>query len=645
MKNTAKIIFTSLFICILCTSTNVLAKALPKTARIVPPETFLLVDIDDFSQLKTQFEKTSFYKLYKDPAMAAFIDNFKAKWREKTKEIDNEIAKAIIDADILPNARLSVALVPKSQPTNTGEPDVLFISQWGENISKINEAVDKLTEKAVADGVHLKTEDYRGIRIVTMITEFPATQAPGLSPSQSDQSNTPTIQRPPEKTYHCFIDDYLIWSTDLDTLKFVIAHIKGATSPTLASDADYTATTNTVGPYHDLDVYVNIKQIIKTVTGRDNTGMAKTMITNLGFDNVVSAGYSIGVNRCPDSSFCGKAFVKVNGAKRGICKMLETESAVVRTPQFIRTSTYSMTFWNFDISKAYHELNNIITSFKPAAAAIMYMPLPTASSPDEPGLKIKDDIIDHLGSQLIIAHSLNKPFSKDSIPSQWIAAMAINNRYALEKSMSLLYSKIIAPNNPDATRELLGHTIYTVRFPALPPFFSSRRLPLQSYTGPGTQRIFSDQFQQNPGNPQKPAFAFTITDTHLIFGTESEVERSIRSLSSAGPEPTASIKWFNIAKSANPSVVGLASLKNNTAAAESFWWALKQSEKAGTTETAVSIDWNFMFPEGGGDLFDFSLLPEFNVVRKYFGLSAFYGISRPDGFYFEFKDINWGGGN
>ncbi len=37
---------------------------------------------------------------------------------------------------------------------------------------------------------------------------------------------------------------------------------------------------------------------------------------------------------------------------------------------------------------------------------------------------------------------------------------------------------------------------------------------------------------------------------------------------------------------------------------------------------------------------DFSLLPEFDVVRKYFGLSAFYGISRPDGFFFEFKYIN-----
>ena len=40
------------------------------------------------------------------------------------------------------------------------------------------------------------------------------------------------------------------------------------------------------------------------------------------------------------------------------------------------------------------------------------------------------------------------------------------------------------------------------------------------------------------------------------------------------------------------------------------------------------------------DFADFSLLPEFGVVKKYFGLSAGYGISRPDGFFFEFKYLN-----
>ncbi len=41
--------------------------------------------------------------------------------------------------------------------------------------------------------------------------------------------------------------------------------------------------------------------------------------------------------------------------------------------------------------------------------------------------------------------------------------------------------------------------------------------------------------------------------------------------------------------------------------------------------------------QAGSDLVDFSLLPDFDAVRKYFGISTFYGVSRPDGFLFEMK--------
>ncbi len=65
----------------------------------------------------------------------------------------------------------------------------------------------------------------------------------------------------------------------------------------------------------------------------------------------------------------------------------------------------------------------------------------------------------------------------------------------------------------------------------------------------------------------------------------------------------------------------------------------------GTTGIGVGVSSgstfpNFIFSQAGSDLFDFSLLPAFDAVRKYFGLSAFYGLSIPDGFFFEFKYLN-----
>ena len=584
---------------LLCSFASARAGVLPKTAGLIPPETVLLVDVDNFSQLNQQFEETNLYKLYKDPAMAAFVDDFKAKLREKIHGLDeNDIFKTLYNADVLPQGRVAVALVLGEQSKDINKPPVVFITQWGNNIDRVKDAVKKMLEKnAELGGQRKGSEDYRGVDIETIVDEDSVTFS------------------------YCFIEDCYIGATTADVLKFVIAHIKGAASPTLADDTDYSTAVAAIGPYHDVDFYVNIKKIIKTAIAEDSTGDVQSIIANLGLDNVVAVGCSLGLNRA-GSSCCGKALVKIEGGKRGICKMLALETATFRAPQFIPASAYSVAFLNLNIRKAYDTLGNILTSFSPQSAAVMYTPLLPASQDGQPGLGLKTDIIDHLGSQIIIAQSTSKPFSKDKMPTESLVALAVENRNALEKSLSRLHSQVIAPNIPDATRELLGHTIYLVSVPAA-PFFPTGLTPMQGPPGPSA--------------PQMLKLAFTVTDTHLIFGTESTVERAIRTLGSAGAALVASAKWFNNAKSSIPSVAGLASLQDNVASSELFWWMMKESSKTKTSSIPMGPNPALVFSQMG---FDFNTLPEFDAVRKYFGSSAFYGISRPDGFFFEFKYLN-----
>jgi len=580
-------------------SASTRAKVLPKTAKLVPPGTILLMSIDDFQQLKTQFEKTSLYKFYTDPAMAAFVDNAKAKWHEKIQKLDdNDIFKAIFSTDVLPQGRVAAALVLNEQSKDFNEPPIVIITQWGEGIDKIKEAVDKMLKKNIEVGGHQKrSEKYRGVSIEITIDEASAT------------------------LNHCFIGDSFIAATDIDLLKFVIAHIKGAGSPALADDTDYNTAMKAVGPHHDIDLYINIKQIIKTILAEDPDGKARQQIANLGIDNIAALGCSAGVGRSPGNSASAKAFLKINGAKKGICKMLETESAGFNLPQFISASTYSVIFFNLNIKKAYDELYNIAYSFNPQYAAMMQaMDLP--DSPDgEPGLKLKSDVISHLGSQIVISQSVNKPFSNSSMPTESLIALAVNDRKTIEKSLSLLHSKMIAANNPDARRELLGHTIYLLGPSAL-PIFSPGMTPMQS--------------RSESNAPQTPTLAFTVTDTHLIFASEPAVERAIRALSSTEALSVGPMKWFTSAKSAIPSVVGMAALEDNAASSEIFWWMVRQSGRAGFSGPAAIKS----APGGIGELVNFDLLPQLDAVRKYFGLSAFYGISTPEGFFFEYKYIS-----
>lgn len=621
----ALMLLYSFALMLLCVPASVSAIELSKTAKLIPPDTILLVDINNFNQLQAQFEKTNFYQLYKDPAMAAFIDNFKTKWREKKQESEREFVRTIADAGILPQGRVAVALVFDEQVQDVNEP-ILVVAQWGDKIDKVKELTNEIVRKAVEDGARRQNEDYRSVEITTI------------------------EKKPPKALHYCFIDDCLIASTSPNVLKFVIAQIRGAGSTTLADDRDYAATGKAVDPSNAgrIDFYVNIKQAIKIELAEDTTGRAKAFVDNLGLNNVTSFGGSVEPAGGSGGSSFAKAILKIDGAKAGICKMLDVESGPVRMPRFIAGSASSVSVVNLNITKAFDELANILTRFSPQMAAIMYMPILPPGPQGEPALQLKADIVDHLGSQIILAQSIDKPQpdrgtarSADKQPSpvtQSVIAVAIENRNAIEKSLSLIHSKMIAPNNPEARRELLGHTIYSVDLSGFLPGF-----------GPGPRALM--QAPVDPVAPKMPPSAFTVTDTHLLFASQDAIEHAIRALGGSQAESIGSAKWFNKAKSNIPSAVGIAGLQNNAVSGEYFWSTLQQTKKPDDAigddkknQISVGVSSGSLFPQvmftQAADMLDFSLLPEFDTVKKYFGLSAFYGISRPDGFFFEFKYLS-----
>jgi hypothetical protein len=576
------------------------ADALPATAKLLPAETILFVNVEDFNQTQRQFEKTSFYKLYKDPAMADFVADAKTKWREKLPQQSNKIVQAILDTEILPQGRAAAALITNEQNKEANEPAVLFITQWGEKLPKIAEAVEKEVKKLTEDGAHRKSENYRDVNIETVVEEG----ATAVS--------------------YCFFKDCLIGSTNVDVLKFVIAHIKGASSETLADDSDYTAALKTTGPYHDIDFYVNIKQIIKTAVASDASGDTRKTISDIGLDNIVALGCSVGFSRQPGSNCCGTVLLKINGVKKGICRMLEAESATFKAPRFLPASTYSVTFINLNIKKAYDELYSVLCDAEPSLAEELLTPLVPSSSDGEPDVELERDIIENLGSQIVLAQTVNKPFSAGSAPSASLIALGVSNRSALEKSLSYLHSKLIAPDRPDSKRQLLGYTIYLFDFFSLLPNFPRGGLtPMQQ---PMKETVL-----------QTPAMAFTVTDTHLILGSEPIVEKAIRTLSGSESGWVGSSKWFTSAKDNIPSVVGLAGMEDSTVSNELLWWTFKQSGKTkigGTSLGPVSL--RFGQPLMSASI-NPALLPDFDVVRKYFGLSTLYGVSRADGFFFKFN--------
>jgi hypothetical protein len=189
-----------------------------------------------------------------------------------------------------------------------------------------------------------------------------------------------------------------------------------------------------------------------------------------------------------------------------------------------------------------------------------------------------------------------------------------------------VHKRLIAPNNPQPTRELLGHTIYLLGPMGFPTIDGAAPLANPA-SGPRAQAPLVRT-------------AFTITDTHLIIGTEPAVERAIRTLAGAQADSVTSAEWFAKAKSAVPSVVGLACLEDTSASAELMWWMLRDGSQRQRANIGLGSTASVLAQPDLWQFADFTLLPDYSAVKKYFGSFVLFGASRYDGFQLEFKYLN-----
>ncbi len=595
---------------------NAVADRLPPAQQLLPPETIIVMEIPDFNQLKLQWEKTNAFKLYKEPAMDDFFGKIRQKYHEEVQKTENKFVRAVLDAGTLPKKRMVLALVQNQKAINIHEPVAVCIIQWGKNVKEIKPAVRETTDKAVDEGAYVKSDEYRGIKIISVIAEQ-------KNQKQDKYSESDRIGYGISKSIsYCFIEDTLVASEDIELLKFVIAQIKGASTATLASDSDYKDSINSLGPHHDINIYCNIKKIMKTRLRKDTTAKFTNTMQKLGFDNLSSFALTAAVAGNKANTTSAKALLKIDGAKKGICKMLEPQHARIKAPDFIPQSATSAYFYNLDIKLAYSQLLAILNDFGPQYASPLYVPIIPQGPHGQPPIRLKPDIIDYLGSQILMAQLITKPHTLTSV--NHIFAVSITNKTPLEKSLARIHQQYFAHKNPDAKRELLGYNIYTVNLAGLIPFLHTpeQRTPMQ----------------QQSRSQKMPKFAFSLTDTHLIFGQENPVEKAIRTLVSDSAHNLSSKQWFNSAKPELPSVVGFASLTNNASSVEHTWWMLKESQKQQNT-LAKNKNQHHFFPFAQAEFIDCSLLPEFEKVKKYFTTTTCFALSRPEGFYFEFKQL------
>jgi hypothetical protein len=573
------------------------AGRLPETGRLLPADTLAVASVDSFSDLKSRFEKTQIYGLYKDPAMAAFVKDVK---QDLVKSIEEEgILKQISSGDYpVPEGRVLVAAVsrPITAENKWPEPAVVLLCQWGKEFAKAKDLLEKEFKSAEAGGGSRKKEDYRGTQVYSFFRA-----------ADKDEEKDPKEAPEPDSVY-CYIDDCFMFSSSADTLKFVIAHAGGSSGGTLAEDPDYQAQVKQLGAA-DIIAYVNVRKFIAMLSQADEKDAR--LFKAAGIDQVSGIAAAAKVAREPGSSLVIKGLIRTSGDKHGVLRILDMAAAPLKVPDFIASDSCSFSMANLDLAAAYDEAFRIANNMDPQVAAAMNSPVIPPTSDGQPGIELKKDVFAYLRPGFWSADVLKKGADAEQPQIRSIAAVAIGDREKLERSLSRIHERFFGKDQK-LRRDFLGCTIYTLSFSE----------------GGGPSPETDNMAAMTP--PAKPApSAFTVTDKYLLFGDVYLIEDAVHVLKDKTSSKLAVAKWFRKAAGSFPPAVGSAGMMDCGVYGQYFWGLLKTDGKSSSPASAVADELK--------DAADFSLLPEFSAVRKYFGIWTSQFSSVADGYSFEYR--------
>ena len=638
------------------------ATALAQTepAAVAPDDTVLFVCVPDASALVAKFKETAWYGLYKEPAMQPCIGPAQKKITEAMeKGLADTWGKLGVDkpAEIpWPTGRITLvmrlAVVTRQvrditqnvigndhaammRDVKSLEPQVVMLADMGEHLDAARTLTKKILDASVEKGdIRRQQETIRGV-------DFDAITPIVKKAPDADAKEKAAPAKPQNPGYLGFKDNTAIFGTDLALLKDVLARLTGPAGDlaTLASDPGYQAVRKALGDSTQAMCYVNIRAILKaTKETQDANDREQTlkMMTVFGVDNIDGAG--LGVELAPNKSLDARVRVQlaVRGEKKGLVALLTPPSKPLRTDSLASAKGLAgVMVANYDIGKL---INGILALVKEQTGtdvmAMMEAGLAMADrggDDNKPQLNLKKDIIDRLAGPLSLVVQMTKPYTADS--QQVVFSLGLNDAKAFEQTFARLH-EMLTGGDKKQRRDLLNTKIYLL---------------------PGAGAALAGLGGEGNG---EAAGGVAFVANNLVAGPIKSIEQAIRDSAKAGggedlsAEPE--IKMFRHAVAMLPAQAGLWGYVNVQMSMAQTWGELKNAAKNGPARPAGNgppaiVPPTFNFQAKGidelgppkpaanpadavtnpsalasqlGQLVDLSLLPDYGVVKKYFGAMA-----------------------
>jgi hypothetical protein len=595
----------------------------PAAEKLLPKDTLVLITAPDFTKFRATLKESPQSELWNDPAMKPFKDKFISKFKsDLVAPLEKELGVKFSDYKGLAQGQFTFAVTQNGWEGKTNQLPgwiVLLDTKRKSDVLKTNLA--NLKKKWVDSGKQIKTEKLREIEFTTLIT---STADIGdvfdkVFPSAKKASDEP---KPPGKKLEILVGQsgsLLLVGNSAQVIEKVLVHQAGAVAPSLMEEGSYEASHNSMFRNSPFYMWINIKPFVDIFTraasdspssGASENPLApkpEKIVSSLGLGglNTVALSYNNAAEGPSMQLFLGIP----EASRQGLFKILAADKMESSPPGFVPADVTKFWRWRLNLPKAWSGLESMLTGISPAFGGVLDLVFESAGKDKDPNFDLKKELLANLGDDVISYQrmpanatiaSLNSPPSIYLFGSPNAEKLAA----ALKVGMSA-----ISPA-PLEERDFLGRKIYKIP-------------PAPNSSGKAAARTLN----------------FAASGGYLALSTDVPLlEEYLRSAETKAKSLSETVGLKEAAEKVGGTGLGLFGFNNQSEEMRATLTALKK-ESASLSDllknpalgSKVADEENKI-----NDWMDFSLLPDYASIAKYFHYAVYAGSFDGNGFTMKF---------
>lgn len=594
--------------------------AIPPAENLLPSDTLAFFTVPDCAAARASAKTSPTWMFWDDPAMKPFRDKFIAKWNDQfVAPLEHDLGLKVSDFTSLPQGQFTLAVTANG---STGHDDIppgllLLLDARGKSDSlKTNLAA--LVKKWTADGRALRTEKIHGLAftVVPLSSNDFAGILPKKTPVQELGKEPPKPEKPGE-LYITQFESLLVAGNSPKVVEPVAAHLTGGGAPSIADNPIFAA--DKLSQFRDNPLYFgwfNGKAVFDLAgqapaadgDGEDSPSPLSSLspakvLATLGLSGLKSASFAL--RETHEGTTLTLHINAPESTRAGLLKILAIGPKDASVPPFVPADAVKFSRVRLDGKQTWAELQKMITDLSPNGQASLNAVINIANQLGQqknPGFDIRNDLFGNLNDDII---SYQKPPAGNSLAEvnnpPTLFLIAVSNPDAVINAIKTLIS-IGNPQGSETTpREFLGRKIHSIPLRSAPSASGAaqpRSLYASSsggYLALSTDSAILEEFLRNAGGRNKP------------LREDAALMSALQHLGGAGG--------------------GVFGYENQRETMRAAFKVLKDSLAADATLK--------LLPPAFRGWLDFTLLPDYDAVSKYFFISTFAGSANAEGINFK----------